>query len=244
MTSLQIVILLCLGCLAAGVIGGGAWMLGTGTGLGPAGPPATATTEPPPTLTPSPTATITLTPSPTEIPYEAYVPTGWQQFINERVELWMAPEFGFQSVEEYNAALVRGFLAVEQGALAAEVEQSPPAYELNFHFLTVEERFGTAIYLRQEALRGEDLAAHIDERFSDLPITLTLVEHKQFELFRARGVRVLLQANYNGSYVGYAYYLVPDGETVWELGCQSVLEDFYSFLPTFDQIAATIRARH
>jgi len=226
------------------VVGTGAWMVSTGVGLGLGPQPATATPEILSTATFVPTATLTLTPTPTEIPYEAFVPPGWQRFVNDFVEIWMPPDFPVESTDEYNAAMARGLKAVGQGDLAQLYEIDPPTYELAFHKLTLDQHLETSIYLKQEPLGSSDLSEYVEKRFEDLPITFNLVERRDFEMYRARAVRVTLQANFNNTYVGYVYYLVQDGEVVWEIGCNAGLNDFYTLLPTFDLMAGSFRPVH
>jgi hypothetical protein len=241
MTAFQLALLACLTCLAAGVVGGGGWMVYNGEipGFGPV--PATRTPVPPATATLAPTATETLTPTPTEIPYETFVPPGWQRFVNDNVEIWMPLEFPVESNDEYNAAMARGLKELGQGDLALQYEVDPPVYELNFHKLTLDHKLETSVYLKQDPIGSLELSGYVEDRFEELPITFTFVERRDFEMYRARAVRVMLQANFNSSYVGYVYYLVRDGDVVWEIGCHAGLDDFYTLLPTFDKMAGSFR---
>lgn len=244
LTALQMFALVCMACAAFAALGAGGWLILSGAGLGDRLQPATATPGIIPTSSPVPTATITLTPTATGIPYESFIPPGWQQFRNERVEIWLPAEFPVESSEEYNAALVRGLRQVGQETTANELEQQPPVNELSFHKLTLGQPLETSLYVRQNPSVSASLSAYADQRFADLPPTITIVERNEFEMFRTPGVRVVLQANFNSTYVGYVYYLIKDGNAVWEIGCLAGLTDFFTLLPTFDRIAQTFRAVH
>lgn len=68
-----------------------------------------------------------------------------------------------------------------------------------------------------------------------------MAERDSFEFYQAEGERIVIQTNFSNVYVVFYYYLVVDGDTIWEIGCDASLIDSYTFQPTFDSIARTFR---
>ena len=245
MTVLQLVILVCMACAAFGVLGFGAWFMLNGSQL-----PASASqpivnapfiSQTTPTPVP-PTTTATITSTPTETPYEASIPQGWKQYVTDQYEIWLPDEFVVESPSDFNNSMVQGLKKVGQDDLSQQLQDNPPAYTLTFHKDTPGQYIETAIYLKQQSLQSSDFETYVDTRFSNLPVTFTFVERKDFPMYHAQGVRAMLQANFNTTSVGYVYYMVQDGDIAWEIGCNATLDSFYTILPTFDQIAETFRA--
>lgn len=242
MTVLQLIVLACLACAAFGVLGFGGWFVINGSQLPASNQPIVqvpfvgATPTPPP-----PTATATVTSTPTETPYEASIPQGWSQYITDQYEIWLPAEFVVESSDDYNKSLIQGLSKLGQTDLAQQIQDNPPQYTLTFHKNTPGQFIETAIYLKQQPLTDGDFETYVDTRFSNLPVTYTFVQRKDFPMYHAQGVRATLQANFNTTSVGYVYYMVQDGDVAWEIGCNATLDNFYTLLPTFDQIAETFR---
>jgi len=248
LSTIQLVVLLCLICSLCGVFGTGAYMLAGGMGLtfttssqGTSAPVITATFAPTWTPTPLPTST----PMPTPLPYESIVPVGWRQYKNENVEIWLPPTYAFiDDPVQYNKEVADALRKLGQEDLAKEREQNPPTYELLFRGPATNNLYIPGVFVKQFPRKGLSLAQFIDSSNASLGQSFSVVERKPFGFYGAQGERVVIQANFNSLYVGYVYYLVQDGELIWEIGCDAHLNDFYNFQPTFDQIAQTFRPVH
>lgn len=253
MTVAQIFILLCLGCILLSTFGAGAWMVAGSMGLTfSAGP----TAAPAPTSTPALTATLqptitstrppTLTPTITPIPYESYVPIGWKQFRTEKVEIWLPENFAFvDNPELFHEEMMAAYSQIGLADLARQRQKNLLVYELLFrHGPPLGSHYVPSVFVKEFARNGLTLSQFVDKAIAALETNSTLVERRDFEFFEMRGERVMVQANYNNVYVNFIYYLVQDGNTIWEVGSDAHLNDFYSFESAFDEIAKTFRPVH
>ena len=245
LTTIQLVVVSCLICGLCGVFGAGAYLLAGGMGL-TFTPFTRATSAPVITATFAPTWTPTLLPTPastfTPVPYESVIPGGWRQYKNENVEIWLPPTYGFvDDPLQFNKDVADSFRKLGQEQLAIDREQNPPTYELLFRGPATNNLYIPTVYVKQFPRRGLSLAQFIDSTNSGLGQNFSVVERKPFAFYGGQGERVVIQANFNSLYVGYVYYLVQDGELIWEIGCDAHLNDFYNFQTTFDQIAQTFR---
>jgi len=248
---LQIVILACLACLAFGIGAGGLAFLATTLGGN-----ATLTFETnaqtpqpistiPPTTSPAPTATFTPTPT----SYADTIPDGWLQFRDNTYfgyEVWFPPE--------YTAIDPRGKLEEEIKAyedsgdsatallLSTILEEEVPHYTLwTADTLPTPLRYQTNISLATYPLKGTNLAAFIDTRIKNLPVTTRLMERKPHVVGSYPAERLWLESSLSNTSLGQAVYFISAGGQAWVITCRTHFNEFYPRLPIFDQIAATFR---
>lgn len=249
MTVAQLLILACMGLVLCGTLGTGVWMVSSAYGVALAWPtrviPPTAliiptsTSIPTVTLTPEPT----LTPTATPIPYEGYVPAGWKQYKTDKVEIWLPDTFAFvEDPNGFNQELTTKYTQIGLGDLAKQREKNLTVYELLFRYgPPISNGYIPTVFVKEFARNGLTLSQFVDKAISVLEVNTILVERKPFDFYHAKGERVIVQANYNNIYISFVYYLVADGDKVWEIGSDANLDNFYTFLPTFDDITRTFR---
>ena len=245
LTTIQLIVLLCLIVALCGVFGAGATMLASGMGLTftpfiqvTSTPVVTATFAP--TWTPTLLSTATRTSTP--VAYESIIPEGWRQYKNENVEIWLPVTYAFiDDPDQFNKEVADSLRKLGQEQLAVDREQNPLTYELLFRGPATSNLYIPTVYVKQFPRRGLSLEQFIASSNAGLGQNFSVVERKPFAFYIGQGERVVVQAYFNSLYVGYVYYFVQDGELFWEIVCDAHLDDFYNFQPTFDQIAQTFR---
>lgn len=247
MTVLQLVILSCLGLAACGTLGGGFWFVSStvGGGLLPAAQPVqpSATLQPLPTLFLSPTPT--LTPTITPFPYEALVPQDWIQHTTDQIEIWLPSEFDATDIEQQRAESIEFYTELGYENIARQMEENPADYafwfELSRPSVTL---FVTNITVEMVPLTDPSLDEYLDRvEFEDLPAEYRVVDREDFQVGDLEVKRSIMEGNFNSIYVGIAQYAITDGTNIWLINCASHFNDFYTWLPIFDQIAQTFRLR-
>lgn len=250
MTLTQLVILMCLGCALLSILGGGAWMLSSGMGVTfSEWPTAVISPTHTPFLSPTPFPTFTRTPRPsrtptiTPIPYEAYVPADWNRYENGRVELWLPGTFAItddpDGLQQEIGAIYKTIGLTE---LVEQRELVIRSYELLFrHGPALASYYVPLVSVKEYGRNGRSLDQYADQFVQRLDITSTVAERGSFEFYQAEGERIVIQTNFSNAYVVFYYYLVVDGDTIWEISCDASLIDSYTFQPTFDSIARTFR---
>jgi hypothetical protein len=245
LTVLQLAILACLALLTLGVVGGGFWYVSTTAGLFP-----TPTVLPSATLTPTLTLTPSLTPFPTATVTPLHTPTprvlipeGWSQYNTGEVEMWLPPEF--QWVDD-PPALYREvsaiFKKIGRDDLAAPLEKNPPEYKMLFQGYTqARALFIPIISMDASTMTAPTLDRWVEQTFATLPEGFFVAQRAPFELEDYSARRVVVEANLNSLYLGYAHYFVYDGANVWHVICSAHIREFYTLLPLFDQIVQTFR---
>jgi hypothetical protein len=250
MTVAQLFILLCLGCSMIGVLGAGLWVAASGMGvtLSPwptrIVPPTTApilTATPLPTLTPSPEPT--LTPTVTPIPYEAYIPADWRQYKTGSMEIWLPENFNHvNDPEAFQQEFTELYERIGLGEFAEPHLKDILVHELLFRYgLPTSNQYIPTVFIKQSSRNGLSLPQFVDKTISALGPSYSLVEREPFDFYERQGERVIVQANYNTVYLSFVYYLVRDGDTIWEIGGDAHLDDFYNLLPVYDNIAHSFR---
>jgi hypothetical protein len=256
MTVGQIFILLILACVLVASLGGGAWMVAQSYGITFSGPTARPivptntlmnTSIPLQTFTPLPTVTNTRpptkTPTITPIPYEAYVPAGWNRFDNGRVEIWLPGTFAIVGdadlLQQEIGAIYKTIKLTE---LVEQREKEIHSYELLFrHGPQLNSYYVPLVYVQEYERNGRSLDEFNDQFIQKLGITSTLVERGSFEFYQAEGQRLVTQTNFSNVYVNFYHYMLVDGDKIWEIGCDIDLIDDPNFSPVFDDIARTFR---
>ena len=247
MTVAQLLILACMGCALVGTLGTGAWMMASANGISLAWPTRVVPPTASPSPTPLPTFTVTplptLTPTATPIPYTAYVPAGWRQYKSEKVEVWLPDTFAFvDNPSGFDQELNDKYSLIGLTDYVKQREKNLTVYELLFrHGPPLGSHFIPTVFVKEFSRNGLSLAQFTDKAVSVLDVNSTLVERKPFAFFEREGERVVVQTNFNNVYVNFVYYLVQDGNTIWEIGCDASLADYYTFEPVFDDIARTFR---
>lgn len=250
MTVAQLFILACMGLALCGTLGTGVWMLSSAYGVAIAWPtrvvPPTAliiptsTSIPTVTLTPEPT----LTPTATPIPYEGYVPAGWKQYKTDKVEIWLPDTFAFvDDPNGFNQELTTKYPQIGLGDLAKERIKELEGCELIFRYgPPISNGYIPIVFVKEIPRNGLTLSQYIDKTITSPETNTILVERKPFDFYHAKGERVIVQTNYNNIYISFVYYFVTDGNNIWEIGSDANLDNFYTFLPTFDDITRTFRS--
>lgn len=253
MTVGQIIILLILVCVLVGSLGAGAWMAAQAYGITFSGWPTSPanltvnTPIPPQTFTPPPSATNTRpptrTPTVTPIPYEAYVPADWNRYENGRVEIWLPGTFAIVGeATQLQQEIGDIYKTIGLTELVEQREQVIHSYELIFrHGPALGSFYIPLVYVQEHKRNGRSLDEFTTLFVQKLDITSTVVERGSFEFYQAEGKRLIIQTNFSNVYVNFYHYLLMDGDTIWEIGCDIDLIDDASFEPVFDDIARTFR---
>ncbi len=245
LTVFQLVVLTCLGGLTLAVLAGGFWYVSTTAGLFPTPIVLPSATPTPtwtltPTLTPFPTATITPLRTPTP---RVLIPEGWAQYNTGEVEMWLPPEF--QWVDDPPALykdLSAAFKKAGRDDLAAPLEKNPPEYKMLFQGYTPGRLlFIPTVSLDATLLTTSTLDRWVEQAFATLPDGFFVAQRMPFEMEKYSARRVVVEANLNSLYLGYAHYFIYDGANVWHVICTAHIREFYTLLPIFDQIVQTFR---
>jgi len=176
----------------------------------PATLPPEMTDTPLPTNTPElPTATFTAT------TYESLIPNGWNQYIYEKVEMWMPADFVKKSLKD---ALVYAENKNDSGN--------------GFH---------VSVDLTKDTPTVTDLDDYIRDGLKHFTPETTFLEKKSFEIGSYEVERLKMQAIIMNVPMGEAIYFIKDGGTIWIITGLSHYDEFSKWLRTFDQIAHTFR---
>jgi hypothetical protein len=211
MTMVQFFILLCLGF---SILGAGAWM---------------AAKPPTPTATP--------------IPYEAHVPENWRQHTTENIEIWLPENFSrVDNQEAFSREFTEIYEKIGLGEFIKQRQKNLPVYELLLRYNpATANQYIPTVFIKQFDRSGLSLPQFVDKAISVLGVNYSLVERKPFDFLGTQGERVIVQANYNNVYLNFVYYLALDGDTIWEIGADAHMDDFYNLLPVYDDIARSFR---
>ena len=245
MSIVQLAILGCLALTAFGVIGGGFWFVTSSIAIldapAPAQPVAMEATLQA-TPEPAPTATIAPTPTQTLIPYESFIPNGWTQHKNQSIEIWLPPSFYETDVQTSVDALIKKYEDLGQVKLAHELKTSPPGYIFWLETTSPSEKlFKTRLTIHPVLMTEDDLDAFLEGEYNIVRLNHTIVDSRPFEVGNYEARRTLIEANLGGVYAGYVSYAIYDGKLVWFVEGASHFNEFYTWLPIFDDIARTFR---
>ena len=243
MTIVQLAILGCLGFFACGTLLGGLLFVSDSMGgefsIFPS-PELTSTL--PSTSTPYLTETPTLTPTVTPIPYEDIVPSGWNQYTTETVELWLPPQFEIVDVGKKRQESIEFYKDIGREDLAREIEESPSA--VVFWFETSEPSktlYKTNVSVEPSLMTAANLDDYLDQQTTRSVQEFVVVNRQVFQVGNYEARRLLSETNLSNVYIGVAQYAVFDGINIWYITCASHFNEFYAWLPEFDKIARTFR---
>lgn len=245
LTVFQLFVLACLGILALSISGAGFWYIANTAGLIPT-PVVTLTATLTPTLTLTPTftpfPTATFTPVRTPTP-RVLIPEGWNQYDTGEVEMWLPP--AFQWVDDPPAFFQEWAAAFKKAGrddLAEPLKKNLPEYKMLFQGYTeARSLFIPAISLDASPLNDTTLEQWVANSFATLPEGFFVAQRTSFEMEKYSARRVVVEANLNSLYLGYAHYFISDGNNVWHVTCTAHIREFYTLLPLFDQIVQTFR---
>lgn len=244
MTLVQLVILGCLALTAFGVIGGGFWFVSSSTmGLNALlSPPVNGEVTPHATLEPAPTATIAPTLTRTPVPYESLIPDGWSQHKNQSIEVWLPSSFYETNIDVSVSELIEKYRELGQDKLADELENSSPGYVFWMETKSPSQKlFSTRLTIYPMLMVGDDLDNFLDQQYNLVRLRSTIVDSRPFEVENYPARRTLIEASLGGVYVGYVSYAIYDGTLVWFVEGASHFNEFYTWLPIFDDAARTFR---
>ncbi len=220
MTQGQLAIVACLALIALGLIGFAGWTMFGGSLSGGLIPGFPAQQEAPATIslvtwTPGPTQAPTSVSTATPVPYEALIPEGWIQFKSGKVEVWMPATF----------------------------KKTDPGDSLIAAIDTVqsESGFRPVVNLSKEIAAGKDMDAYIQDGLKNLPREMTYLERKKFTIGSYEAMRLRVETIIDDLPAESSIYLIKDGDTFWDITCTTYINDFYTWLPTFDKLARTFR---
>ena len=244
MTVVQLAILGCLAVTAFGVIGGGVWFVTSSMMELNAllSPPVNGEATLQFTLEPAPTPTIALTPTQTPVPYESLIPDGWSQYKNQSIEIWLPSSFYETNIELSVSELIEKYKELGQDMQANELKNSPPAYVFWMETKSPSQKlFTTRVTVHPVLMVGDDLEGFLDQQYNLVSLRSTIVDSRPFEVGNYPAMRTLIEASLGGVYVGYVSYAIYDGTLVWFIEGASHFNEFYTWLPIFDDAARTFR---
>lgn len=243
MTIIQLAILGCLGLFACVTIFGGMFLVtGSRGGELTIFPAREQTSTLQPTPTPYLTETPTLTPTATPIPYEDLVPSRWNHYTTETVELWLPPQFEIVDVEKKRQESIEFYKDIGREDFARELEESPSAFV--FWFETSEPSrtlYKTNISVEPSLMTAASLDDYLDQQVTSSLQEFVVVNRQEFQVGTYEARRILSEVNLTNVYIGVAQYIIYDGVNVWHITCASHFNEFYAWLPEFDKIARTFR---
>ncbi len=244
MTVVQLVILGCLGMTAFVVIGGGFWFVTTSFGnlYAPPIPPENGDATLQSTLEPAATAPIAPTPTHTLVPYESLIPNGWSQHINESVEIWLPDSFYETKIRVSVREQIKNYRELGQEKLANELKNSPPEYLFWMETKSPNQKlFTTRLTIYPVLMVGEDLDNFLSKQYYLVRLRNSIVDSRPFDVGNYPARRTLIEANLGGVYIGYVSYAIYDGTYVWFVEGASHFNEFYTWLPIFDDAVRTFR---
>lgn len=243
MTVVQLAILGCLGLAACGVFIGGLFFVSDSMGFGLSiFPSLEPTSTIPPTSTPYLTETPTLTPTATPIPYEDLVPSGWDQYTTETIELWLPPQFEITDVEKKRQESIEFYKDIGREDFAKELEENPSAFVFWFETSDPSKTmYKTNISVETSLMTAASLDDYLDQQSTGSLQEFVVVNRQEFQVGNYEARRILSEANLSNVYIGVAQYIIYDGVNVWHITCASHFNEFYAWLPDFDKIARTFR---
>ena len=242
MTTPQLAILGVLAVLALGTIVGGFFFIANSTGGGrPALTPAPTSTLYP-TVTPYLTQTPIPTPTITLVPYESLIPSGWEQYTSDTIELWVPPEFKPVDINKERQARIQFYEDLGYDDVVEELENNPPAYLFWFKYSEP----GTTqvipnITVESELMTAATLDDYLDQEYESGIHPFVVTTRQNFQVGRFEARRVQMEANVNNIYFGVVQYVIFDGQNVWFITGSSHFNEFYTWLPEFDKMARTFR---
>ncbi|GAB4422317.1 MAG: hypothetical protein Kow002_11600 [Anaerolineales bacterium] len=244
MTLVQLAVLVCLAVTACCLVGGGFLFISSSTASLNASAPtpvdvdATLQTTP----EPAPTATITPTPTQTLVPYESLIPQGWSQHKNQSIEIWLPDSFYETEIDVSVRELIKRYRELNQDALADELEESPPGYVFWLETKSPSQKlFTTRLTVYPVLMTEPDLDTFLDQHYNTVRLRHIIVDSRPFEVAYYPARRTLIEANLGGVYAGYVSYAIYDGTLVWFVEGASHFNEFYTWLPIFDDAARTFR---
>ena len=104
-----------------------------------------------------------------------------------------------------------------------------------------EDLFKTHLTVYPMLMTEENLDTFLDQEYSSASLYHTIVDSRSFEIGHYPARRTLIEANLGGVYVGYVSYAIYDGTLVWFVEGASHFNEFYTWLPIFDDAARTFR---
>jgi hypothetical protein len=223
MTCLQVILLAGMGLIALGEIGFAARLM-LGNGIAPAAAPVQPSQDEPatslPTLTDTPLPSSTPmppTPTFTATTYESLIPSGWNQYKYEKIELWMPADF------------VKASSKVKDDVIYAENKNQKGS------------GFVVSVSLSKDTPTVTNLDDYIRDGVKQFTPDMTFLEKRSFEVGSYEAVRLKMQAIIMNIPMGEAIYFIKDGGTIWIITGLSHYDEYNNWLKTFDQIAHTFR---
>ena len=254
MTTVQLVIIACLGLVLLGSMGTVLWwMVNDLRGL-PAAPAAPTASEPAATGTASVglateiDTTITETPTETAVPYESLIPEGWIRMGSDEVEFWVPPTYvGGDVKNDLNGVADRVAAADPDFASIADgLRQDPPTSCWFWALETVRSPndYQPGLGLGFEDAPGADVEAYADAVISNFTADVIVLKRRDFEVGGYPAKRIEIEATDVTVRIQEAIYIIQDGDRFWYFVCTSHLNDFFERQSEFDQVVRTFRTLH
>lgn len=244
MTIVQLAILGCLACVACGLMAGSlVFISGSRSGSGFAlFPTPVPSSTPQPTFTPYLTETPSLTPTVPPVPYEDLIPSGWNQYTTENIELWVPSQFEPVNIEQEREERNKLYRELGLDDLAGNLEDEPPAYVFWFaHPAPDKVLIAANITIEPRLMTAESLDVYLDQEVADLSQRSILVSRQDFVVGEYEARRLIEEVNLGSNYAGAVHYVIFDGINVWVISGTSHFNEFYAWLPEFDKVARTFR---
>ena len=203
-------------------------------------PERTSTVQPSSTAVFTPTVVMTETPTP--IPYEQLIPPNWKQFKNELVEIWLPAQFELADIEKLKAQAKKHYQETGFQEFADLDENHLTFYAL----VAADDSSGSSLYrtiatVAYEPLAHESLDASIDAHNAGLPAAIRLVERRKLQLGTVEAVRLVYETHQGTLHANELLYVFLDGSTIWSVGYNAEINEFYQQLPLFEDSVKTFR---
>lgn len=192
-------------------------------GLAPSASPMPLATS---TITPISASTPTLTPTitPTPMPYDSLIPSGWNQYKNDLVEIWLPNNFKLADKKTKN--ITAGFAI--PALLITEIPSKSIAYPMQAS-------------VSYDLITGDSLDDFLNNKFPTLPYQARVADRRTVFVNTVGARRIVIEMRVNDLDYDDLVYVFRDGSTVWYVEYVAEITRFFDNLPVFEQSIQTFR---
>jgi len=168
--------------------------------------------------------TLTPTQTPTPVPYEMLIPSGWEQFKTELIEIWLPANFKLGDSKLLSDST--NFAVPELIITGASSKSS--LYQM-------------LVTVSYEPLNTDALDAFLDSKIAKFPTEVHVAERRKVSVNGTDGVRFVFETRSNNIDIDVLAYVFLDGSTVWYVEYGAQINEFYEMLPTFEDSVKTFQ---
>jgi hypothetical protein len=245
MTFAQLMVLGCLAVVATGTIFGGFIFISSSSTPGSFAAPLTPipTFSVQPTIAPDQAEEAGVSPTATLILSAEQIPPDWKQYSASTIEIQVPPQF----VESANVAITRQeridfYRGQGFEFLAQRLENDTFDYRFWFDYPAPDTvAYVTHIIVKADVLPTSTLDEYVDEAYGAGLQGFQVTNRQEFDIENLQARRIVLGANLNALSISVAEYVITDEANLWIISCGSNLDEFFTWLPQFDQVARSFR---